>query len=270
MYGILRNKDLDQKLGDLLDDKNLKALNCVNKYYTVVLNGEYYKRRFRREIKQDISDMNINKESWKTFYFKAKKYLTDTDHVNSIRLLILGDQADILQLIYEKHDHYKKTATIYGWENKTREYTNPLSLCIEHDRVRCFQYLSLLQPDNVNTYWMIQCHSHKILKVYEPFITIQTKALNFLQCCEGNCMECCELLNISDIFPHKVLEVLYNSDVLNVEYFTCRHSRPLQKFMDTIPRNDLLFYKEEALQRNRMDIVKVLTYYTSPFSKFKK
>ena len=270
MYGILRNKDLDQKLGDLLDEKSLKALNCVNRYYTGILNDEYYKRRFRREVRNDISNMNIKNESWQKFYFLVKKYLTDEDHVNSVRLLILADQADILELLYEKHNCYKNTDTIYGWQNKTRGYTNPLSLSIEHDRVKCFQYLSKLQPSNINVAWMIHSHAHKILKVHEPMLSKEDKALNFLYSCEGNCMACSELLNMSDVFPHKILAVLYNSDSFSVDYFTYRHSLPLQKYMNSIPRNDLLFYKEEALQRNRMEIVQLLNCYTSPFSKFKE
>ena len=268
MYGILRHKDLDQKLADLLDDNNLKAINCVNRYYTRVLDDEYYKRRFRREIKYDISNMNINKEPWKTFYFKAQKYLQDEDHVNVIRLLVLGDHADILQLVYEKYS-YQDKETIYGWNSKTKDYTNPLTLTIEHDRAKCFQYLYELQnPLNCSTL-IISYHAHKILKTYVSKLDENLKAVNAYHCFDDKCMECYDLLDISSVPAHKILNVLYQVDLESIGYFISQHSRPLQKFMDGIPRSDLIFYKEEALQRNRMDIVKLLTTYTSPFSKFK-
>ena len=46
---LLQLKDLDRKLADLLDFKDLKSLNILNKYFYNLLDNNYFNLRFKRE-----------------------------------------------------------------------------------------------------------------------------------------------------------------------------------------------------------------------------
>ena len=194
----------------------------------------------------------------------VRKLIEGDDHVKAIKFAINEDRVDILNLIFIKSGYYT-TPTIYGWYSKNRDHVIPLHYAIVKDSLKCFQYLydlSEKDDEEIIDDAFLHC-AHKILG-YMNSLQIKHSDDNRLKIIKKGCSQCYHLSNFSNFF-----DFLYNS-LRNYEITINRYNAAFHFLVKSLPYERILFYKNQACEQNRIEICKLLTEYTSPFSKFNK
>lgn len=261
---ILGLKDLDQKLAEFLSDGDLSNLNSINRYYFRIYDDAFYRRRFYQFYNtfpfSSTVDMNIYGQSWKFFYYLVKKWLAEPDRVKSVCYCIDEDRVDILSLIYIKNK-YLKESRIWDWEKAKTMYVVPPEYCLKRDSCKCFQYFNNISVEEYQNYYQ-NYDPHCIKKFWYENGIMKSKEIikEIIFSFEHNCEECYKLFQ-DDIESEKIMnELFYLPTNTFLEY-----NKPFSLFINTIPHSKLLEYKNLALNRNRLDIVNLLTLYSSPF-----
>jgi hypothetical protein len=259
---ILKVKDLDVKLAEILDDKDLRSLNEVSKYYVRILNDSFYRRKFDKLLKTlpkftNMPEMNMYKETWKRFYNVAKYALEPNEHRKKIEFAIIQDRDDILSLIFLKYGH--KDNSIYDWEETGNDWIDPIQLAISKDSAKCFTYLLEFTLGYYPTA-VFNNHAHKIIisKKFQEVLHLRERINGIISSFETGCKSCYSSLYTSDL-QDTIVNELYDVDVIPF-----LHS-PFSIFMKSIPRDDLLRYKDIAIDSDRFDLIKLFTIYSSIF-----
>ena len=262
---IFKVKDLDVKLAEKLNDKDLRNLNCVSKYFLRILDEAFYKRRFDTFLNKlpkysILPEMNMYEESWKKFYHSVVKALDPNKHSWKIELAIEEDRADILALIFRKYRH--TDSSIYDWEEKERDWLDPIQLTIDKDSVKCFTYLLQFTIGYYPTS-VFKKHAHKII-VSEKFQELLGKEeriraiiASFYNGCEV-CFSCLYNPRLQD----RVIEEFWHIDI--VPLLDCT-SPSFVTFMKTLSYSDLLRYKQIAMNDDRYWLIKLFVIFSSPF-----
>ena len=254
---MFKIKDLNHKLADLLDDKNLLNVNNLNRECVKIYDNIYYKRRLTNYLKPEI--LKIENENWKEFYYMIKYYLTDDNHVSKIKRLINQDRVDILSLLFKKYGYSYKP--IYNWSSEKRDILDPMNYAITKDSEKCFLYLSSFdQSLNVNVF---KYHAHKIIQTerFRNMASIQERINGLIFIFLQGCASCYNSLYSKDL-EEEIIEEIYHTDISNL---LKEYSEAFSLFIKSI---DISYYRNQANNRNRYDIVKLLTIYSSRFRDF--
>jgi hypothetical protein len=267
---IIGLKDLDHQLADFLLDNDLRNLQIVNKYYIRIYDDAFYRRRFYNYILslktiKEINEMNIYKESWKKFYYLVKKLVENSDHISSLRMCIDEDRVDILSLMFIINN-FTSEGTIYGWAHPKHEMINPIGYCITKDSVKCFEYLYKIKNNDIDLNY---CHAHKIKEyLYQENSRDGTDNVReIFQSFFNRCETCYNLIKYIDV--DKIIGELYwRVDHVELISEYSMYNKAFHLFVKSIPHSKLLEYKNEAIEIYRLDITKLLTKYSSPFSEY--
>ena len=266
---IFKVKDLDVKLAELLTDKDLESLNRVSKYFLRIFDEAFYKRRFYIFLKtlpkhSILPEMNVYNEPWKKFYNLTKCALQHDKHSRKIEKAIEEDRSDILSLIFRNYEH--KDNSIYDWDDRTKDWIDPIQLTISKDSARCYAYLLQFSigyyPNSV-----FKNHSHKIIhsKNFQEILSLKERINAIIYSFENGCEKCYSALYTPDL-QDKVIDELYDTDVVSLlPLLDLTASSPFSVFMDSIPYDDILKYKEVAIYRDRFYLIKLFTIYSSYF-----
>ena len=263
---IFKVKDLDVKLAEKLNDKDLRNLNCVSKYFLRILDEAFYKRRFDTFLKtlpkySILPEMNMYKESWKRFYNISTQALDANKHSWKIDLAIEEDRSDILGLIFRKYRH--TDSSIYDWEEKDRDWLDPIQLTIDRDSVNCFLYLLQFTIGYYPTS-IFKKHAHKIINSdnFQERLGVRERIHAIMYTFENGCKHCYSALYTPDL-QDKIVDELYNTDVIPLLNIHANSS--FSTFMNSIPYDDLIRYKEVAIHRDRFYLIKLFTIFSSYF-----
>jgi hypothetical protein len=262
---IIGLKDLDQKLAEFLSDADLSNLNSINRYYFKIYDDAFYRRRFYQFYNSfpfsSTIDMNIYHQSWKNFYYLVKKWLAESDHVKSICYCIDEDRVDILSLIYIQ-SKYLKDSRIWDWANEKCFYVVPPEYCLKRDSCKCFQYFNNISVEEYQEYYQ-QYDPHRIKRFwYENGIMSEEEIMReIIFSFEINCETCYNMFQDkieTDLIFYRLFSISENAFL--------EYNKPFNLFIKTIPHSKILEYKNIALQKDRLDVVNLLTIYSSPFS----
>jgi len=249
-------KDLNHKLTEFLDDKDLISLMIVNKYYYNVFDEAYWKRRLLKNFSEFLPEKyNIYEESWKSFYLIVSKWLNATPYF-SIYFAIEKDRLDLLQVIYKKHK------TSHGLIRCGVLCMSPAKLAVEKDSLNCFKYIC----ENLTVYSVylylnkaIENHSHKIVEHLKGYTTEH----QILKLFQMECPKCYEILKENfHLYERQTIQLLYENN-FTVNKLLNEHNKIFEAFAKQIPYKRLIYYKHEAMERNNYNIAKCLTKYTT-------
>ena len=263
IFGI---KDLDHKLGELLDDKNLKVLNYLNKTCIRIYDEAFYKRRFLKYLNtlenySVLPESNVTK--WKIFYYTFSKYISSKNHVKIIKTLIEEDEDYMLSLLFRKYKY--SNATIYDWYGHERDYLSPMDYVISKDSKKCFDYL--FQFQHIDTENIFRNHAHKIMNSKNEFTSPEMKIIAILSIFQNGCITCFNSI-YSESYKQSIIELLYIADPEDISHLTSVYSAAFSAFMKTWTSQELLYYRNDAFIKNRYNLVKLYTIYTSIFSEY--
>lgn len=262
---ILGLKDLDQKLAEFLSDADLSNLNSINRYYFRIYDDAFYRRRFYQFYNSfpfsSTVEMNIYAQRWKKFYYLVKKWLAETDHVKSICYCIDEDRVDILSLIYIKNN-YRKDTRIWDWEKAKAFYIVPPEYCLKRDSCKCFQYFDNIYVEEYQEYYQ-QYDPHNIKSFWykNGKMSVEEIINEIIFSFETNCETCYNIFQ-DNIEANSIFYRLFS---IPANAFL-EYNKPFSLFIKNIPHSKILEYKNIALQKNRFDVVNLLTLYSSPFS----
>jgi len=270
MKSIFGLRDLDCKIAEYLSDEDLKSLNRVNKYYMKIYDNAFYRRRFyhfyNSYLFSSTVEMNIYNESWKKFYFCTMKWINECDHIKSVEFCIEEDRADILSLIFIKNN-YRKNGTIYGWCDPKQNCIVPVIHCIKKDSLNCYKYINdTMCIDDYQNFYR-KYHAHKIKQYwYEKEMMNSEQIYREALFAFKNDCECCYNIIKDKIEFNDMMELLI---FMNDKQFCYKkYNKTFHLFVTNISYSKIIKYKEIAMKNNRLDIIKLLTKYSSPFSNF--
>ena len=254
MIGI---KDLDRKLSDFLEDKDVFSLICVNKYYSKVFNEEYWKRRLISKFSDILpKNYNIYNETWKKYYLMVSHFLNQ-DYYTSITFCIKEDRVDLLEIFYQK---YNCNLNILRDWYKKRESCIPINLAVENDSIKCFKYISEnleIYSPTLNLSRALDYHAHNIVDYLKEYI----EEGHIMSIFEHDCLVCAEKLN-KFFYKNDIIYELHYYKTL-VEKILKIYNETFALFVKNINYDELLKYKNACLKRNHYDVAKCLTKYTT-------
>ncbi len=255
---MIKIKDLNHKISDYLDDRDILSLNSVNKYYYNVFDDIYWKRKFYKKFNFDI-EINIYNEPWKFYYLLIVKWLKKHDHVSSILFAVSKDRSDLLRMIYLKNNY--KSNIIRGWSNIKRESIDVTDEVIEEDAINCFKFIY-----KINNYYKfllisksIMYHSHNILLYLKENI----KKDHILLIFRNNCLKCSEIVDFKKYANYNFINLIPVKDLI---YINSIYNIPFHIFVKEI--KDVKKIKSKLLEYNNFEAIKAITKYTSKFSDF--
>jgi len=259
-------KDLVYMIAEKLEDDEVINLSLISKYYNKIINENFWKKRFfsKNEITNTIMDnieLNIYNESWKKYYFMVKKIVTDENHIGNIKFIIDEDRSDLLIIFYKKHG-YHYNMNIYDWNNNVG-FINPLDHCIKKDSIKCFKVFKEFFPISNFLNSCIIYDSHKII---EHLLDSEYPhpASDIIIVLNKQCETCAKLLEKKNLFDMDVIiKILYTNSYIVDNIIN--GNKIFSYFVKKIPREKMEKYKNDALERNRFDVIKCLTMYTMPF-----
>ena len=265
---ICKVKDLDVKLGEMLNDKDLLNLNCVSRYYLRILDDAFYRRRFEKLVERlpkysILPEMNMCQESWKRFYNVVKFALHPDEHSRKIEMSTEEDRADILSLIFRKYQHTDNS--IYDWDQKEKGWVDPIQLTIDKDSAKCFSYLLQFTIGYYPTS-VFKKHAHKIIssQKFQELLGVKERINAILYSFENGCQECFHSLYEPSL-QDKIIDELYHINI--APFLDLNVSSSFTTFMQTISHDQLLIYKQVAINRDRFNLIKLFTIFSSYFRK---
>ena len=261
-------KDLVYKIAVLLEDRDVKNLSLINKhYYTNIFNEDFWKKRLYTKFNDILPEkVNIYNESWKKYYFLVDKWVNEIDLIKSVKFVISEDRSDLLRMIYTRWKQIYN-ANIYDWNRKNNDkFLNPYLYAIRKDSINCFNTF-ISENGNFEPPFYLELNealfhdSHKIIKHLSKYI----KSLHIITIFNNNCETCGKIAE--NIFEKYTGEIIYLLTMLSyknvVEKLLKGDNKPFSMFVNKIPYKKLLEYKNKALERNKPEVSKCLTIYTS-------
>lgn len=255
MRSITGIKDLDIYLVDFLDDKNLSTMCCLNKYYNNILDENFFRRRYEKKYKNKSDVKNIKKH-----YLENERYLnvkTAKEKEESLMFAIYSDRYDLFSFSITLH-----------WEKDLLNNRTLIDRIIKADSIKC--YLLTSNKKEFDMPLAIIEKSEKIIYYlfknieYEDIISevnIYTSLLN-----DSPYLINLYIENEKDMRTNEVIgRILWEPKFL---IFTKKYNKALHLFLSTLSRDELRRIKNLALQRDRHEVIKLFTIYTSPFSLF--
>ena len=258
-------KDVNHKLSEFLDDADLFSLSQVNTYYHRIFDEAYWRRRFFHNFSNFLTDgqkYNLYDESWSKYYRLLYTWSRKPTY-NAVVFAIEKDRADLLSIIYKKNS-LKYENTVYDWSKKMSNFMTPVSEAVSQDSIHCFRLI----VKNLNYYIpelslndAIICSAHKIVEELVNYANNRA----IISMMRQDCLICAGLLE-PYIEKHidKVIDYLFQNPEF-VRGITENVNKCFDLFVHKLSLDEMDHYKKEALNRNRYDVIKALTKYTTPF-----
>jgi len=256
MIGI---KDLDRKISDYLEDKDVLCLISLNNYYEETFDEQYWKRRLLQKYSDYLPEKyNIYNENWKNYYLMISDFFMKQDYYDVIKFSIEEDRVDLLEIFHKKYDC--SLNIIRDWYRRRESYL-PFNIAIKNDSIECFKYIC----ENLNVYSpslslsnAIRNHSHKIVNNLKEYSTEIHITLLF----EVDCLECAKSLEeyfykysiINSLHLYRIIDKLLEKD-----------NKSFHLFLNKLSYEDIYEYKKIALASDNFNVCKCLTKYTSYF-----
>lgn len=259
---MFRLKDLNILLTTYLEGEDLLHLNQTNRYFYQLLDDKFYSKRHWEKYGglPSLIRKNITRQQ----YYETEKYLHHSDSHQSVYFAISTDNVELLFLIY-----YFKTSV--RLENTYIKPGNryPSELAIEKNSLECFKFLTKNKPIYIN--YMDIAISYDSEKIVEYLYSIGNGHPDARHICSCFLFKCCkylELCQLDDETVETVFDLLsYSPDGLETKMIE-NYNKPFSIFIRKLSTEQLGEIKNMALQRNRFQIIKLITVYTSPFSGF--
>lgn len=247
-------KDLDFLLSEKLDEQSLLCLSHLNHYYYQLFSDSFFSNRYNKKYQVSLS---MNKQT----YFESEKVLKDESE-EAINYTFSKDRVDLLKLFCANISMSKKITNYFY-----------MDLAVEKDAIDCFKYLFNSKTKSSHyTKIAIQNKSNKILKyLFEQKMIENEGQVIYFACLEDSPEVIKLMLEKRGFIPDNIVEeviylITYSLDDVNSWYEQYNSSFAI--FIRSLSFDKIKSVRNLALERNRHNIIKLVTQYTSPFSKF--